>query len=296
MSATNPYPQFLLLGDSLIQYSSRLHPQNDTEGKPVALANGRTFSFGAALAERTERCVDVVNRGFSGYNTSNILRILERLIPVPEVARVEVLLLLLGANDACLPTSSTNQHIPLTEYRQNLKKIITHPAIQKQNPKILLVTPPPVHEAHLEAEDLRKGNGALTREQKVTREYAQVVRDVAEELDGEGREVVLVDLWRDVMDDVRAKTEPRSESESNSESKIEGGGDKEALLGELSQGPNKRFYELLVDGLHMSGEGYRIFFDAVIKALGGKWGEGGVDSEAWVFPKWDDAPRMEEGS
>ncbi|CAG8980210.1 hypothetical protein HYALB_00012832 [Hymenoscyphus albidus] len=284
MSATNPYPQFLLLGDSLIQYSSRLHPQNDAEGKPVSLTNtnARTFSFGAALAEKTERCFDVVNRGFSGYNTSNILRILDRLVPVPEVARVEVLLLLLGANDACLPTSSTNQHIPLAEYRQNLKRIIIHPAVQKQNPRILLVTPPPIHEPHLEAEDLKKGNGALTRYQKVTKQYAQAVRDVASEL--HDKKVILVDLWTAMMDDVKAK----------SESEIEGDG--ESLLGELRQGLNKRLHELLVDGLHMSGEGYRIFFDAVIRALGGKWGEEGVDGETWIFPKWDDAPRMEEGS
>lgn len=59
MGSSSPYPQFVLLGDSLIQYSTHLHAQNDSEGRPV---EQRNFSFGAALAERVERRLDIVNR------------------------------------------------------------------------------------------------------------------------------------------------------------------------------------------------------------------------------------------
>ena len=71
---TKRYPQFLLIGDSHIQGIDRLR-----DG----------FTFGAGLAEHVERRLDIINRGFSGYNTSHLLNILGDLVPTPSSAKVD---------------------------------------------------------------------------------------------------------------------------------------------------------------------------------------------------------------
>lgn len=111
---------------------------------------------------------------------------------------------------------------------------------------------------------MKAGNGALTRKQKVTEQYARAAREVA--LEFHDKKVILVDLWKAMMDDVRAAT-PETD-----------------LPGSIRWGKNARLYELLVDGLHLSGESYKIFFEAVLVALGGSWLQNTVDREAWVFP------------
>jgi hypothetical protein len=54
------------------------------------LSNGG-YHFSAALQEHCDRRLEVVNRGLSGYNTENILKILPELIPSPFAAKVEYL-------------------------------------------------------------------------------------------------------------------------------------------------------------------------------------------------------------
>lgn len=183
-----------------------------------------------------------------------------------DIRKLTSQLLLLGANDSCLETSPTKQHVGLDEYRENLKKIIEHDSIQKHHPTILLVAPPPIHEFHLLEEDLKAGNGGLTRKQEVTKEYARAAREVA--LEFHDKKVILVDLWKAMMDDVQAAT-PDHDVEAD-------------LPGSLRRGKNARLYQLLVDGLHLSGESYKIFFNAVLAALG--WVDDTVDKEGWVFP------------
>jgi hypothetical protein len=70
----NRYPQFLLIGDSHIQYT-------------IQLRDG--FAFGAGLATHVERRLDIINRGFSGYNSSHLLNILEHIVPSASEAKVD---------------------------------------------------------------------------------------------------------------------------------------------------------------------------------------------------------------
>ena len=108
-----PYPQVVLLGDSLMQGASDLDAG---------------FSFQAALQKHCMRRYDVINRGFSGYNTSQVLRILADLIPAPVPAgpRIKYLVVLLGANDTAITVAVDNQHVDMDLYERNLAKIITH--------------------------------------------------------------------------------------------------------------------------------------------------------------------------
>jgi lysophospholipase L1-like esterase len=60
-------PSFFLFGDSITQYSSKLDPL----GWGVLLADAYTSEF---------RSADIINRGFSGYNSRWALAILPQLI------------------------------------------------------------------------------------------------------------------------------------------------------------------------------------------------------------------------
>jgi hypothetical protein len=68
------YPQFLLIGDSQIQYSYRL-----LDG----------FAFVAGLADHTARRLDIINRGFNGYNSSHVLNIMDQIVPSTSSAKVD---------------------------------------------------------------------------------------------------------------------------------------------------------------------------------------------------------------
>ncbi|RFU29176.1 hypothetical protein B7463_g7175, partial [Scytalidium lignicola] len=211
------------------------------------------------------RRLDVLNRGLSGYNTDNALDIFHHILPPPSCAKVEYLLILFGANDAALP-DTTGQHVPLQTYAKNIRSLLTHPSVTAHNPIILLVTPPPVDETRLEAEDLKKGHPRLTRQLKVTEKYANVIRQIAAEFPDK---VFLIDLWSSLMDEASKLTLSS----------------KEAGAGVL---PEKRtnigLESLLEDGLHLTGAGYKVFFDTVVPFIGGAWKRESQEVPSWVFP------------
>lgn len=49
-------------------------------------------------------------------------------------------------------------------------------------------------------------------------------------------------------------------------------------------GDGKGLRELLVDGLHLTGAGYKVFFDVVKPCVGESWAEEPVNNPSWVFP------------
>lgn len=74
--------------------------------------------------------VDVVLRGYSGYNTRWALKVLDRVFPASEggdggTAPVAVTVFF-GANDASLPDRySAFQHVPIHEFKHNLRSIVS---------------------------------------------------------------------------------------------------------------------------------------------------------------------------
>lgn len=95
-----------------------------------------------------------------------------------------------GANDACLPGSATGQHVPLNEYRKNLRDILQHSSVVAQKPRLILLTPPPVNEYQLEEADLVCGIQDPRRTAAHTKEYADACRQVGAEVG-----VVVLDVW-----------------------------------------------------------------------------------------------------
>lgn len=248
------YPQFVLLGDSLIQNSGRL-----VDG----------FSFQSSIYGLVERRLDVVNRGFSGWNTKNTVQYLDELFPAPtaDAPKIKYLLILLGANDAVLDWAPTKQHCPLDQYKENLGKIVSHPSIRAHAPKILLVTPPPLDEIKHAHVDRGHGLPNPQREHAVSAAYCDKAREVARE----NPDVVLIDLWQAVMDKAIEMTPADYES----------GG---PWLGSPENGKSGGLDSLLPDGLHMSGDAYRVFFEAVRPHIGSEWAD--EPDKDFVYPTW----------
>ncbi len=121
--------------------------------------------------------------------------------------------------------------------------VITHEHIKAHNPKILLVTPPPLDEMQSFVTDVQKGHKEPTRKAAVSTQYSETVRQVAAELSG----VVLVDLHKALMEKAISMTPDYDPSGPP--------------LGYPEGGKRGALEQLLLDGLHMSGEAYKVLFD-----------------------------------
>ncbi|OTA99177.1 hypothetical protein M426DRAFT_325373 [Hypoxylon sp. CI-4A] len=244
---TKPYNQLVLFGDSLFQFASEVQ-----DG----------FSLQGALQSQCMRYLDVINRGFSGYNTKNALELLPQVFlpPSPSNPRIEYLLVLLGANDACLPIPTNTQGIPIDQYKENLTKIVTHEHIKAHNPKILLITPPPIDEIRITVLDLAVGHTQATRQAAVSAAYSETARKVAAETG-----VVLIDLQKALLDKAISST---PDFDASGPPLGHPGGKRGALE------------QLLPDGLHMSGEAYKVLFDLVKPHIGP------LPQGQTVFPEW----------
>lgn len=100
----------------------------------------------------------------------------------------------------------------------------------------------------------------------MTAQYANTIRELAAEF--KDRKVLLVDLWAALMRE-GARLTPGF---------VEGVG----LLGEKASGDSVGLRSLLVDGLHLTADGYAVFFRELMSVLEGT--EGGIDAQPWVFP------------
>ena len=158
----------VLFGDSLTEYGFGV--------------DGQVGWAGLLQAAYTRRA-DVLGRGFSGYNTRHALEVLPRVFGREQYPGIFFGTVFLGANDAQMEGGV--QHVPVDEYRDNLRKIVQ--AIREQagdDFPIVVMTPPPVYEP--DWGDFLKGNGASEGESDRTNErarlYGSQAKAVAEEM------------------------------------------------------------------------------------------------------------------
>ncbi|KAF2751232.1 SGNH hydrolase [Sporormia fimetaria CBS 119925] len=251
-----PYDQFFLFGDSITQDSDNQE---------------RGFGSAAALQHTYIRRLDVVNRGFSGYNTRDALKVLPRIIPSPQHALIRVLVVFFGANDASLPQQENNQHIPLSEYKENLEKIVTHPLVAAHNARIILVAPPPIDEYPLWESDKEKGRTSQSRFAAVTKTYADGACEVAAKL-----RLPVVNLWMSFMS--KAGFDPDTWQTG------------QPLPGSMSLPQNDVLKELLYDGLHFNPAAYKILFNEIMDVVAKNWPHQLPQNLPMVFPAWSDRP------
>ncbi|KAF1731997.1 hypothetical protein CRV24_008190 [Beauveria bassiana] len=161
-------------------------------------------------------------------------------------------------------------HVPLEKYGENLSNIIEHPRIRAHNPKILLVTPPPLDEIKTTEDDKAEGFPCSIRRAATSAQYSQKARDVAAKYDN----VTLIDLYQVLMDKAIDMVP----------GDFEKGG---PLPGTLDNGKRAGLKELLPDGLHLGGTAYREFYKILWPHIGHEWlhlAEG--DRTGYVFPDW----------
>ncbi|GBG31276.1 Isoamyl acetate-hydrolyzing esterase 1-like [Hondaea fermentalgiana] len=122
------------------------------------------------------RRADVLNRGFSGYNTRWALELLPEI--EKDVKDAALGTIFFGANDA----SDDVQHVPVDEYGDNLKSIVE--SFRKCGCEhIVLIAPPPLDEALYAKEFIEKRNKTkIDRKNELVAKYAAKCMSVADEL------------------------------------------------------------------------------------------------------------------
>lgn len=145
--------------------------------------------WGLELLSHYSGKADILCRGYSGYNTRVAKEIAPSVFSHPIVKSRDVSLITIfwGANDSVAPGSP--QHIPIDEYKQNLRDI--YDCIIEHHPKsnILFITPPPVDEkAHF------KCFNENSRVNEVTQLYATELINVAKE-----KGALYLDIFTDMI-------------------------------------------------------------------------------------------------
>ena len=69
------------------------------------------------------RKCDVINRGFSGYNTRWCNKMIPSVLSEFDAKNIAMVTIFLGANDSNLPANK-QQHVPVDEFKKNLVEIV----------------------------------------------------------------------------------------------------------------------------------------------------------------------------
>ncbi|OJA11941.1 hypothetical protein AZE42_06385 [Rhizopogon vesiculosus] len=175
--AANVQDVIMLVGDSLTQFG---------------WAQG---GFAQLLADRYVRKLDVLNRGFSGYQTDWAIPVCEQIFAKQheqhQAPKVKLLTIWFGANDAA--PAPFPQHVPRGRYKENLShliQILKSPTSAYYSPetRIILITPPPVNTTQWIMP-------TSPRVFEITKTYAEAVKEV-----GEKENVPVADIWTTIFD------------------------------------------------------------------------------------------------
>jgi len=217
-------PTVVLFGDSITQMGFAV--------------GGEYPGWAGLLANVYTRRADVLNRGFSGYNTRHAMDILPSVFGSSEgdsssyVGRPLFVTVFFGANDASLPGDREHcQHVPIDEYEDNLRKIVQAIGGKFQGsikPQIILITPSPVHKPHWDKYCMENFDDVSPRTNEVAKLYGDRVKSVARELG-----CSVVDSFS-----------------------LLGGNDTEETYGKH-----------LEDGLHLNGSGNKVLFEGLMNVL-----------------------------
>ncbi|KAL4624044.1 hypothetical protein GN956_G18866 [Arapaima gigas] len=175
------WPKVILFGDSITQFSFQAN------------------SWGSEIANKLSRRCDVLNRGFSGYNSRWAKLILPHILDPSCFAsdHIAAVTIFFGANDSALEDVNPQQHVPLQEYTENLMDMVKQLASAGiPADRVILMTPPPLHESEWEKECHLKGS-SLNRLNTATGQYAQACVQT-----GSRCGVEVLDLWTLMQKDV----------------------------------------------------------------------------------------------
>ncbi len=141
------------------------------------------------IADHFQRRADIVNRGFSGYNTEWAKLILPQLLLSKD--QTDIVVVFFGTNDCSLPGLNPKQHIPLSSFCSNLVEMCTYlNSIGIGSSSLILITPPVHCESKWALTCKEMGCDTTDRSSANTQRYAQAVLDIGQE-----RDIVTLDLF-----------------------------------------------------------------------------------------------------
>ncbi|CDR43154.1 CYFA0S11e00826g1_1 [Cyberlindnera fabianii] len=177
MSALH-FDKFLLFGDSITEFAYEQHPPTSTTTQ---------FVFGSAISNAYVRRLDVVQRGFAGYNTNWALKMLPKILEqvhTPD-SQVKIATVFFGTNDAAL---GGIQKVELEEYKANTSKFLD--LFAEIGTKVVLIGPAKHYQEPwhaLKPEDVAKG---IIRTNENNKIYSEAAKALAKD-----RGVAFVDLY-----------------------------------------------------------------------------------------------------
>ena len=133
------------------------------------------------LSNAYTRRADVLNRGYSGYNTRHAVDLLPTVFG-GDMGSTLFVTVFFGANDASLPgVREHNQHVPADEYEQNLKTIVSDIRKKLKQTPIILITPPPLDEKSWDSFCREQFDNLSPRSNTASKLYGERTKLVANE-------------------------------------------------------------------------------------------------------------------
>ncbi|KAG4929917.1 hypothetical protein AAZX31_17G086200 [Glycine max] len=164
-------------------------------GDSITEQSIRENGWGVPLANAYSRRADVLVRGYGGYNTRWAMFLLGHLFPLDSTKPPTATTIFFGANDAALlGRTSERQHVPIEEFKENLRKFVRHLKDCSPTMVIVLITPPPLSEegrlAYARSVYGENATKIPERTNEVTGQYANACVEVAKEMG-----VWYINLW-----------------------------------------------------------------------------------------------------
>ncbi|RDW34787.1 SGNH hydrolase-type esterase domain-containing protein [Yarrowia lipolytica] len=233
--------KILLFGDSITQYSSD---------------QDLTFALAPALQHLYQRKMDILVRGYSGYNTDQAVQFFHHILE--HEMGIKLVVIFFGSND-----SATNeQHVPLDRYKANLEKLAQQ-AVDR-GIKVILTGPAP-HDELARREMFKDEPGVNPRSSQLQKRYSEAACEVALKMG-----LPSTNLWHAFATD--AGWEPGMPFPST----VEGEGNEHETS----------VTKYLKDGLHFAGPGYKVWYDELVKVIGERYPGLSAENLPMVMPLW----------
>jgi lysophospholipase L1-like esterase len=188
------------------------------------------FNISPALQHEYARKLEVVARGFAGYNSEHARHILNPILDAESAGGSKVILVVIffGTNDSA---RNDLQYLPIQRSAENLHFLAT--AALKRNIPAILVGSAPADENRASGDKAALDHLA----------YSNAAHTVANVLN-----VPFVDLWHAFM-----------------ESK--GWKEGDPIIGKKGEETDQNLEDLLPDGVHFSPKGYRIWYELLLETI-----------------------------
>ncbi|PTB62178.1 SGNH hydrolase [Trichoderma citrinoviride] len=191
-----------------------------------------SFALTPALQHYYFRKLAVVARGYGGYSSIHLKHVLLPTLRAETAAgeKIKLLVIEVGTNDAA---DRDIQTVPVETYRENLEWIMQQ-ADKFGVERVIVVGPGPVDEDMLEPPVYNRVMKNL--------EYSEAAKHAAARYG-----VPFIDMWHTMMAHVGWKKG-------------------EPVPGVSGHG-GTAFRELLTDGIHLTGKGYKIWYDQLLAVI-----------------------------